>query len=80
MLEQMKQYQKVKLSKDENEVVEHTQAQQLSSQILAKLATIYPIEFSPDEINYLALRIANLLQTHKQPHDFKRNLVHLLII
>ncbi len=80
MLERMKQYQKVKLSKDENEVVEHTQAQKLSSQILAKLATIYPIEFSPDEINYLALRIANLLQIHKQPHVFKRNLAHLLII
>lgn len=60
--------------------MEHTQAQKLSSQILAKLATIYPIEFSPDEINYLALRIANLLQIHKQPHVFKRNLAHLLII
>ena len=66
MLERMKQYQKVKLSKDENEVVEHTQAQQLSSQILAKLATIYPIEFSPDEINYLALRIAKSFLANSQ--------------
>ena len=35
----------MKLSKDENEVVQHTQAQQLSSQILAKLATIYRLNF-----------------------------------
>jgi len=60
MLERMRQYQHVKLSKDENELVDHTQEQQLSSRILAKLASIYPIEFSPDEINYLALRLANL--------------------
>lgn len=72
MLERMKQYQKVKLSKDENEVVEHTQAQQLSSQILAKLATIYPIEFSPDEINYLALRIANLFTNSQAATRFQK--------
>nr|WP_313770276.1 PTS sugar transporter subunit IIA [Enterococcus faecium] len=72
MLERMKQYQKVKLSKDENEVVEHTQAQKLSSQILAKLATIYPIEFSPDEINYLALRIANLFTNSQAATRFQK--------
>lgn len=60
MLERMKQAQKVKLSEDESTAVNHTAAQEISSQILAKLATVYPIEFSPDEINYLALRIANL--------------------
>ncbi|MDT2755447.1 BglG family transcription antiterminator [Enterococcus pseudoavium] len=60
MLERMKQAQKVKLSEDESNAVNHTAAQEISSQVLARLSTVYPIEFSPDEINYLALRIANL--------------------
>ncbi|MBO0482570.1 BglG family transcription antiterminator [Candidatus Enterococcus courvalinii] len=71
MLERMKQLQKVKLSEDENEAVNHTQAQKISSQVLAKLANVYPIEFSPDEINYLALRIANLFSKSQSAARFQ---------
>lgn len=71
MLERMKQGQKVTLSEDENRAVNHTQAQTISSQVLAKLATVYPIEFSPDEINYLALRIANLFSVSQAADRFE---------
>ncbi|WP_122646320.1 BglG family transcription antiterminator [Enterococcus mediterraneensis] len=73
MLERMKQGQKVTLSKDENKAVDNTQAQKLSSQVLARLSTVYPIEFSPDEINYLALRIANLFTDSQTKMRFQED-------
>lgn len=70
MLERMKQFQQIHLSQEEHHAVRNTQAQELSSQILAKLASFYPIEFSPAEINYLALRIANVLPSKRTELKF----------
>lgn len=61
MLERMKSQKEIELSYSEVEAVDNTKAQQISSQILAKLSVIYPIKFSPSEINYLALRIASTI-------------------
>lgn len=59
MLERMRHKGVITLTASETQAVNNTPAQQVSSQILAKLSSIYPIAFSPDEINYLALRIAS---------------------
>ena len=59
MLERMKSKNEVILSDSEIKAVENSKAQELSSQVLAKLSSVYPIDFSPNEINYLALRIAS---------------------
>lgn len=59
MLERMRRKGEITLTQSETDAVNDTPAQQVSSQVLATLSTIYPIEFSPDEINYLALRIAS---------------------
>lgn len=59
MLERMKSKNEVILTDSEMKAVENSKAQELSSQVLAKLSSVYPIDFSPNEINYLALRIAS---------------------
>lgn len=61
MLERMWQGETVLLSAEEHQFVENTSAQKLSSRLLAKLADVYPVFFSPNEIDYLALRLTSLL-------------------
>lgn len=61
MLERMWQGETVLLSQEEHQFVEDTLAQTLSSRILAKLADVYPVLFSPNEIDYLALRLTSVL-------------------
>ncbi|MFC6315283.1 BglG family transcription antiterminator [Lapidilactobacillus achengensis] len=71
MLERMKQGQTVQLSAEENAAVADSPAQALSGQILAQLADIYPLAFSPDEINYLALRLANFFANSQATGRFE---------
>lgn len=61
MLERMWQEETVILSTEEHQIVNNTLAQELSSQILARLANVYPVVFSTNEIDYLALRLMNVL-------------------
>lgn len=70
MLERMWQGESVVLSDYEHQLVAQTEAQQLSRQIMARLATIYPIAYTENEIDYLALRLSSILskeQTEKAP-------------
>lgn len=71
MLERMRHKGEITLTQSETDAVNDTPAQQVSSQVLAKLSTIYPIEFSPDEINYLALRIASTFPSASSALYFK---------
>lgn len=70
MLERMKQKQYVQLSDYEHQLVHNTKSQEISSQILAQLAEYYLISFSPDEIDYLALRIASVLTEEAEDQEF----------
>lgn len=81
MLERMWQDETVLLSQEEHEFVEDTLAQKLSSRLLAKLADVYPVMFSPNEINYLALRLTSLLpkEAHQEPSKETNDLaIHLI--
>lgn len=71
MLERMWQGETVILSEEEHQVVADTLAQKLSSQILARLADAYPIVFSTNEIDYLALRLSTLLAKEKGTNRLK---------
>lgn len=72
MLERMRHKAVIILTNSETDAVNNTPAQQVSSQILAKLSSIYPIEFSPDEINYLALRIASTFPSSSSALYFEK--------
>ena len=61
MLERMWQGETVLLSEEEHQLVENTLAQKLSSCVLVKLSDVYPVVFSPNEIDYLALRLAHVI-------------------
>ncbi|MHC5268988.1 BglG family transcription antiterminator [Enterococcus sp. LJL98] len=82
MLERMWQSETVLLSPEEHEFVENTLAQRLSSQLLAKLADVYPVVFSPNEIDYLALRLTSVLpkeedqQPSMQTEALTTHLIH----
>lgn len=78
MLERMKSSKEVELSLSEVEAVENSQAQAISSQVLAQLAMIYPIQFSPSEINYLALRIASSLPSLRPDLQFDQEAAALM--
>lgn len=81
MLERMWQGETVLLSQEEHDFVEDTLAQKLSSRLLAKLADVYPVIFSPNEIDYLALRLTSLLpkEVHQEPSKQTSDLATHLI-
>lgn len=62
MLERMKLKETVKVTEIERERMKDSQEQKMSSQIVAELSTVYAVKFSPDEIDYLALRINSMLK------------------
>lgn len=68
MLERMREHQGIKLSQSERDEVKNTRAQKISSTIFAKLSEVYPVSFSPDEIDYLALRILSALRLEADNH------------
>lgn len=78
MLERMKLERDILLSQSEIEAVEDSKAQELSSQVLAKLTTIYPINFSPGEINYLAIRIASTIPSVRSAFTFDAEATQLM--
>lgn len=77
MLERMTDGKEIDLSESEIEAVTNSKAQLISSQVLANLANIYPISFSPSEINYLALRIASTIPSIKTRIQFNKEALYL---
>ena len=77
MLERMWQGEPVILSEEEHKMVGDTLAQKLSSQILARLADTYPIVFSTNEIDYLALRLSTLLAKEDESDSLQKETKNL---